>query len=180
VVNGPSPEKDERIDHMTNIQWILGVEPANLPEDWRATVKELFLQETGEVYADVSIASLPIPAWDGNLLLVDMDLYPDSSSFKGLMWALPFLQDGVRIAAFALQAEYQGFGWGSLAWNHLVGVCHANQKNFIQLEVKASNNGAIKFYRTRGLEVRKHLENYYKSGLGYMMNGPVPSNSHFK
>jgi ribosomal protein S18 acetylase RimI-like enzyme len=163
---------------MGNIQWILGVEPATLPVEWRECVKALFLQETGEVYADVSIASLPIPAWEGNLLLVDMDLYPAPESFKGLMWALPFLEQGVRIAAFALQANQQGQGWGSHAWNHLVKVCHDHQKKFIQLEVKASNTGAQKFYRTRGLEVRKHLENYYKSGLGFMMNGPVPANEH--
>ena len=36
---------------MGNIQWILGVEPATLPVEWRECVKALFLQETGEVYA---------------------------------------------------------------------------------------------------------------------------------
>lgn len=93
---------------MANIQWILGVEPANLPSEWRATVKELFLQETGEVYADVSIASLPIPAWDGNLLLVDMDRYPDPSSFKGLMWALPFCKTGYGLQRLPFKQNTKG------------------------------------------------------------------------
>jgi ribosomal protein S18 acetylase RimI-like enzyme len=160
---------------MPTIQWILGVEPTKMPPEWRSCIQQLFLQETGEAYADVSIASLPIPAWDGNMLLVDMDLYPRPSSLKGLMWALPFLEQGVRIAAFAIHADYQGVGWGSMAWNHLVSVCHAQHKHFIQLEVKASNVRAQSFYRVRGMEVEKELENYYKSGLGYMMKGPVPA-----
>jgi len=56
----------------------------------------------------------------------------------------------------------------------LVNACHAQTKSFIQLEVKASNIRAQEFYRLRGLKVEKHLEHYYKSGLGYMMKGPVP------
>ncbi|MEJ6715722.1 MAG: N-acetyltransferase [Euryarchaeota archaeon] len=159
---------------MANIQWILGVEPVKMPADWRAMVKDLFLEETGEVYADVSIASLPIPSWDGNMLLVDMDRYPEPSSLRGLLWALPFLDEGVRIAAFAIHADLQGQGWGSQAWNHLAAACHGEEKSFIQLEVKASNKRAQEFYRTRGLKVESHLENYYQSGLGYMMKGPVP------
>ena len=160
---------------MANIQWILGVEPVKMPADWRAMVKDLFLEETGEVYADVSIASLPIPSWDGNMLLVDMDRYPEPSSLRGLLWALPFLDEGVRIAAFAIHADLQGQGWGSQAWNHLAAACHGEEKSFIQLEVKASNQRAQEFYRTRGLKVESHLENYYQSGLGYMMKGPVPA-----
>lgn len=159
---------------MTNIQWILGVEPSKLPIEWRQGVQALFLNETGETYADVSVSSLPIPAWDGNMLLVDMNLYPKPKSLKGLMWSLPFLEEGVRIAAFAIHSDLQGQGWGSQAWNHLMTACRAEQKTFIQLEVKASNTRAQDFYRVRGLEVEKHLENYYQSGLGYMMKGPIP------
>ena len=162
---------------MTNIQWILGVEPSKLPVEWRQGVQALFLNETGETYADVSVSSLPIPAWDGNMLLVDMNLYPKPQSLKGLLWSLPFLDTGVRIAAFAIHSDQQGQGWGSQVWNHLMAACRGGGKSFIQLEVKASNTRAQEFYRKRGLEVEKHLENYYQSGLGYMMKGPVPRNS---
>ena len=163
---------------MTNIQWILGVEPSKLPVEWRQGVQALFLNETGETYADVSVSSLPIPAWDGDMLLVDMNLYPKPQSLKGLLWSLPFLDTGVRIAAFAIHSDQQGQGWGSQAWNHLMAACRGGGKSFIQLEVKASNTRAQEFYRKRGLEVEKHLENYYQSGLGYMMKGPVPRNSN--
>ena len=163
---------------MTNIQWILGVEPSKLAVEWRQGVQALFLNETGETYADVSVSSLPIPAWDGNMLLVDMNLYPKPQSLKGLLWSLPFLDTGVRIAAFAIHSDQQGQGWGSQAWNHLMAACRGGGKSFIQLEVKASNTRAQEFYRKRGLEVENHLENYYQSGLGYMMKGPVPRNSN--
>lgn len=116
---------------MGNIQWILGVEPATLPVEWRECVKALFLQETGEVYADVSIASLPIPAWEGNLLLVDMDLYPAPESFKGLMWALPFLEEGVRITAFALQINRgkAGVHTHGIIWSRCVTIIRRSSFN---------------------------------------------------
>ena len=158
---------------MVDIQWILGVEPSKLPPEWRQAVQDLFLQETGEAYADVSVSSLPIPAWEGNMLLVDMNLYPDPLALKGLLWSLPFLDHGVRIAAFAIRSDLQGNGWGSKAWNHLMAAAFAEQKEFVQLEVKATNIRAQQFYRVRGLEVESHLENYYHSGLGYMMKGPI-------
>ena len=164
---------------MADTQWILGVEPAQMPIEWREKVRSLILEETGEVYADASIASLPIPAWEGNLLLVDVNTYPAPTALKGLLWALPFLEDGVRIAAFAICRELQGQAWGSKAWDHLVAACHTVNKQFIQLEVKAANTRAQEFYRRRGLEVEAHLEHYYQSGLGYMMKGPVPEIQRF-
>ena len=43
----------------------------------------------------------------------------------------------------------------------------------VQLEVKANNTGAQRFYKLRGLTVRQELVGYYQSGLGYMMRGPL-------
>ena len=45
--------------------------------------------------------------------------------------------------------------------------------NFVQLEVRASNEGAISFYRKRGLEIVQELHGYYRQGLGYMMRGQL-------
>ena len=44
----------------------------------------------------------------------------------------------------------------------------------VQLEVKANNTGAQRFYNQRGLQVEQTLEGYYQSGLGYMMKGSLP------
>jgi len=46
-------------------------------------------------------------------------------------------------------------------------------KTTIQLEVKAENARAQKFYTMRNLKVVQHLSNYYASGLGYLMKGPI-------
>ena len=43
----------------------------------------------------------------------------------------------------------------------------------LQLEVKAENTGAQRFYERRGLSVEQELKGYYQSGLGYMMRGPL-------
>ncbi|MBL6734097.1 MAG: hypothetical protein ISP84_06100, partial [Candidatus Poseidonia sp.] len=50
----------------------------------------------------------------------------------------------------------------------------------VQLEVKAANLDAQRFYEARGLTVRATLEGYYQSGLGYMMRGPIPPPSEAK
>tara|TARA_B100001093_G_scaffold12503_2_gene11601 strand:+ start:17237 stop:17728 length:492 start_codon:yes stop_codon:yes gene_type:complete len=158
---------------MSNIQWVYGMEPQSMPDDWRQRIIELFLRETGEVYADVSLASLNIPKWEGNLLLIDNETYPEAESLKGLLWSLPFLEDGVRVAAFVVEQQYQSHGHGSDAWDHLIEHAQSLGKKTIQLEVKADNTRAQDFYQKRGLAIVEKLEHYYQSGLGYMMRGDI-------
>ena len=43
----------------------------------------------------------------------------------------------------------------------------------VQLEVKADNTNAQRFYTRRGMTVRQELHGYYQSGLGFMMRGPL-------
>lgn len=158
---------------MTNIQWVYGIEPESMPEAWRKRIIQLFLEETGELYADVSLSALNIPKWEGNLLLVDQETYPEPSSLHGLMWSIPFLESGIRIAAFVVSEQHQSKGLGGEAWRHLLQHAQSLGKKTIQLEVKAENTRAQKFYRQRGMEVIQQIEHYYQSGLGYVMKGPV-------
>ena len=158
---------------MDNIQWVYGFEPKSLSNDWKEKVRALFLKETGEQYTLDSISNLPIPQWAGNMLLLDNTKYPHPDALLGLMWALPHELDGVRIAAFVIDAEFQSAGWGAKAWDHLVEASLAEGKKIIQLEVKAENIRAQKFYTSRNLAVVRHLSNYYASGLGYLMKGPI-------
>lgn len=158
---------------MGNIQWVYGFEPKTLSDDWKEKVRSLFLQETGERYTLESISNLPIPQWSGNMLLLDNDRYPHPESLLGLMWALPHEEHGVRIAAFVIDSNHQSAGWGGKAWDHLVEIALSAGKTTIQLEVKAENIRAQNFYTARDLKVVQHLSNYYASGLGYMMKGPI-------
>ena len=158
---------------MDGVQWMYGFEPDSMSIEWKERVRKLFLDETGEAYTIDSISNLQVPEWKGNLLLIDPEEYPNASSLLGVMWALPHEEHGVRIAAFVIDASQQSDGWGSKAWQHLVEICRAEGKKFIQLEVKAENVRAQKFYRLRGLEVTRELKHYYASGLGLEMKGPV-------
>lgn len=158
---------------MSNIQWMYGHEPKSLPDEWKEKIRIMFFNETGEEYTYDSIDQLLIPEWSGNMLLINQDNYPAADSLHGLLWALPHGLDGVRIAAFVLDAEHQSCGWGGKAWDHLVEISRSKEKISIQLEVKAENTRAQGFYRKRGLAIVRHLENYYKSGHGYEMKGSI-------
>jgi len=158
---------------MGNIQWMYGDEPKNLPENLKERIRSIFFNETGEQYTLDSISSLPIPKWGGNMLLIDQEEYPSPESILGVLWALPHEESGVRIAAFALDANHQSCGWGGKAWEHLVEISLSEGKTTIQLEVKAENVRAQGFYKSRGLGVIRHLAHYYSSGIGYEMKGPL-------
>lgn len=114
---------------MSNIQWMYGEEPKNLPDEWKEKIKSMFLNETGEEYTLESLSNLPIPKWSGNMLLINQDEYPASDSIVGVLWALPHEINGVRIAAFVLEAKHQSSGWGGKAWQHLVEISRTAGKS---------------------------------------------------
>jgi ribosomal protein S18 acetylase RimI-like enzyme len=131
-------------------------------------VKQLFLDQTGERYAEASVRSLPIPEWGGNLVLLD-----DNGMLRGLLWANKFSESRVRIVAFAIDSDYKGNGFGSEAWLILLNAARNDGHNEVQLEVRGDNQFAIDFYRRRGLEVVATLDGYYKAGIGYVMRGKI-------
>jgi|TARA_B110000914_G_C15493148_1_gene461737 ribosomal protein S18 acetylase RimI-like enzyme len=131
-------------------------------------VKQLFLDQTGERYAEASVRSLPIPEWGGNLVLLD-----DNGMLRGLLWANKFSESRVRIVAFAIDSDYKGNGFGSEAWLILLNAARNDGHNEVQLEVRGDNQFAIDFYRRRGLEVVATLDGYYKAGVGYVMRGNI-------
>ncbi len=155
------------------MRWVNGATPLDLSPTAVERVLALFLNETGERYSESSVRHLPIPAWGGNLVLVDPSS-SDPNRIQGLLWATPFKDDIVRVAAFAIDHTLQGQGWGTQAWESFTRAAWANGYRRVQLEVKAENDGAQRFYKARGLTIQTTLEGYYQSGLGYMMQGPLP------
>ena len=152
--------------------WTQGIEPQNMSKVACGQVLTLFLNETGEVYSETSVRHLPIPNWEGNLILRD-DSHSGEGPIIGLLWATPFMDDIVRIAAFVIHSKQQGAGLGSEAWNRFVDAALKAGYKRVQLEVKAANTRAQRFYQRRGMTVQKKLEGYYQSGMGYMMRGPL-------
>ena len=152
--------------------WLPGLRPLDYNSAAVTEVIRLFKQETGEQYAEASVRHLPIPQWDGNLGLVDLE-EDEPRTIQGVFFGTPFMDDIVRVAAFVIAREHQGHALGSTAWQRF--NAEAWRKGFrrVQLEVKAENTGAQRFYERRGLSVEQLLEGYYQSGLGYMMRGPL-------
>ena len=149
-------------------RWCLGPNPKSLDDATVEVIKQLFLDQTGERYAGASVRSLPIPEWEGNLLLLD-----ENNMIRGLLWANKFNEKRVRVVAFAIDSDYKGNGYGSQAWEILVEAVRNDGHSEIQLEVRGDNQFAIDFYRRRGLEVVSTLEGYYKAGIGYVMRGMI-------
>lgn len=165
-------EKSNHGSDLMDVGWRKGLSPKELTLEWIQAIQELFLEGTGEQYFAGSIQSLPVPNWEGNLMLFDSN-EKTPTSMRGLLWTTPFKEDTVRIVSFVLDQGSRNRGWGSQAWNKLVLSLHGTQYTTIQLEVRAANSKAINFYRKRGLEVIQELHGYYKSGLGYLMRGPL-------
>ena len=67
-------------------QWVEGLAPSELSEEWISVIAKLFLAETGEIYNANSIRSLPIPSWSGNLFLMNGN---KPSDLQGLLWCMP-------------------------------------------------------------------------------------------
>ncbi|MEL0101417.1 MAG: GNAT family N-acetyltransferase [Euryarchaeota archaeon] len=148
--------------------WRNGISPRKLDEASIERIRQLFFDQTGEEYARISIQTLPIPEWGGNLMLFDQNNF-----IRGLLWANRLPPNKIRIVAFVIDEDYISNGYGSKAWGLLVNSAREEGIREIQLEVKASNSNAINFYENRGLKIVQKLEGYYQSGLGYVMKGEI-------
>ena len=158
---------------MPTMAWVPGGSLLDYTASAVQNVIDLFLTETGERYAEASVRHLPIPVWDANLVLVDLDQEPPRT-IQGVFYGTPFKENIVRVAAFVIAAQHQGQNHGSEAWKRFNREVWKKGFRHVQLEVKARNTGAQRFYERRGLSVQQELKGYYQSGLGYMMRGPLP------
>ena len=76
------------------------------------------------------------------------------------------------ILFLAVDQAYRGQGFGrrlvaSVAEEHRTVTCHA----------RTTNEGALKFYRSLGFEVKRHIDGYYEDGgdAYYLQLGEAPS-----
>ena len=149
-------------------RWCLGPTPKSMSDLEIEIIRQLFLDQTGEVYAKESVQTLPIPEWGGNLLLLD-----ENNMIRGLLWANKFGIFRTRVVAFVIDSEFKGKGFGSIAWDMYMKVAKAEGLNEVHLEVRSDNEMAIGFYSRRGLEIIENLDGYYQSGQGYVMRGQL-------
>jgi ribosomal protein S18 acetylase RimI-like enzyme len=151
-------------------QWVEGLTPSELSDEWISVIAKLFLAETGEIYNANSIRSLPIPSWSGNLFLMNGE---KPSDLQGLLWCMPYSEKRARVVAFTINKDHQSKGFGSQAWDKFCNAAKDAGHCEIQLEVRKSNQRAISFYEKKGLKIIGKIEGYYASGLGYVMRGQI-------
>ena len=152
--------------------WRQGLAPKQLSVEWTEAVRKLVFEGTGEEYFAGSIHSLPVPEWDANFMLFDSE-ESTPASMRGVLWTTPFKEQTIRIVSFVLDEGARGKGWGSVVWNLMADILLPKGITTVQLEVRASNQRAITFYRERGLEIQQELHGYYRQGMGYMMRGKL-------
>ena len=69
-------------------RWCLGPSPKSLDVESVEIIRQLFLDQTGERYASESVRTLPIPEWNGNLVLLD-----SNNMIRGLLWSNKFKEN---------------------------------------------------------------------------------------
>ena len=158
---------------MTNLKWILGPKPEDMPLNWQSKITELFKLETGETYTQTTFRMLGIPEWYGNKILIDSSLYPLAESLMGVMWCKPLLDDRIRIVALVLDNAVQNNSHGSNIINEVITLSRNQGKKHIQLEVRKSNVRAQNFYSRHGLEIEQTIANYYSNEDGLVMSGKL-------
>ncbi|MBD18883.1 MAG: hypothetical protein CMB13_04530 [Euryarchaeota archaeon] len=83
--------------------------------------------------------------------------------------------DTARVIGFGVDPMHQSKGIGSECWSILNRSVKAAGLTRITLEVRVNNDGAIRFYKKRGLQPIGWLRGYYPDALGILMSGPVDS-----
>ncbi|MDP8012293.1 MAG: GNAT family N-acetyltransferase [Thermoplasmata archaeon] len=69
-----------------------------------------------------------------------------------------------RILMFSVDTPYQGKGIGSLLLKHFENICREEGIRAIRLEVRISNDSAIKFYERNGFVIINMINSYYSNG----------------
>ncbi len=69
-----------------------------------------------------------------------------------------------HIQNLAVDPIYRRIGVASKLLDHLIGICTSKKIEHIRLEVRTENEGAVKFYESRGFARVKVLKSYYENG----------------
>ena len=75
-----------------------------------------------------------------------------------------WIADNMQILNFYVDKEYQNMGYGSMMMEFVVKVCEKSHITSLTLEVRESNEKAIRLYKKFGLEEVAVRKNYYNNG----------------
>ena len=73
-------------------------------------------------------------------------------------------EKSARILMLAVDSKFRNQGIGTALLNHFITNCKKEGIVSVSLEVRTSNQEAIKFYQNRGFQIISFLPNYYTDG----------------
>ena len=103
--------------------------------------------------------------WRDGFLVADLDGHP-----VGFLAAVLSADGQARVLMFAVTAPFRRRGFGSQMMNAFIQACAMRGIRRIELEVRISNDEAIRFYKRYGFEIAQNLPKFYTDGEdGYKM-----------
>lgn len=145
---------------MKNPRWIFKTPPISI--SLSNDIASILRMTTGEYLVGERISILPL-AKNGIILLEENNLILGS-----LLW-MKVDRLTARVLGFGIHPELQGKNLGSECWEIFVKEITQQDMNKVTLEVRESNERAIKFYRKKGLKPKGWIENYYQNERGILM-----------
>lgn len=107
--------------------------------------------------------------WRDGFLVADLEGHP-----VGFLAAVISAEGQARILMFAVAAGYRDRGIGTQLMNAFLVTAGNRALRRIELEVRRSNGGGIKFYQRYGFEIGFVLPSFYTDGEdGYKMFKPL-------
>ncbi|MCI4445999.1 MAG: ribosomal protein S18-alanine N-acetyltransferase [Candidatus Aminicenantes bacterium] len=82
------------------------------------------------------------------------------------------IRDEAQINNVAIHPDYQGRGWGEIALRYVLNRLQESGVNFVTLEVRVSNQPALKLYHKLGFKVIGIRKDYYTNPVedAYVMD----------
>jgi ribosomal protein S18 acetylase RimI-like enzyme len=153
---------------MEEVNWVPTTQISSLSVTDLHRVQSIFLTETGENYQLENLRRLPVSESAGSQMIIDTN-----GVIHGVLWAMNVDHHTTRILGFCITKKYQRIGLGKLGWDKFAAIAKSNGRRTVYLEVRESNQDAIRFYKKRGLEEIGALSNYYQGSKGIVMQGSL-------
>ena len=145
---------------MKNLKWKFKTPPISI--SLSNEIASILRMTTGEYLVGDRISILPL-AKNGIIVLEE-----NNQILGSLLW-MKINQLTARVLGFGIHPELQGKNLGSECWRIFVKEITQQGMNKVTLEVRESNEKAIKFYRKKGLIPKGWIENYYQNERGVLM-----------
>ena len=121
-------------------------------------VYDLARRSLREKYNPSIFIELPLYWPQGLIVLEEMD------RIVGFIFGIMVSQIEARVLMLAVSPERRNQGLGSLLCEHFVQECAKKGVRLVSLEVRVSNQGALKFYQRMGFNLSDRMSHYYTDG----------------